>query len=69
MSKISDKLLAGTSKPSARPALLVLEDGAAFRGTACAAEGEAFGEICFNTSLEGYLESSPTRRTRGRSSR
>ena len=44
MSKISDKLLAGTSKPSARPALLVLE------------EGEAFGEICFNTSLEGYLE-------------
>ena len=56
MSKISDKLLAGTSKPSARPALLVLEDGAAFRGTACAAEGEAFGEICFNTSLEGYLE-------------
>ena len=56
MSKVSDKLLAGTSKPSARPALLVLEDGAAFRGTACAAEGEMFGEICFNTSLEGYLE-------------
>ena len=56
MSKISDKLLAGISKPPARPALLVLEDGAVFRGTACAAEGEVFGEICFNTSLEGYLE-------------
>ena len=38
------------------PALLVLEDGAAFRGTACGARGEAFGEICFNTSLSGYQE-------------
>ena len=27
-----------------------------FRGTSCAAAGEVFGEICFNTSLEGYLE-------------
>ena len=34
----------------------MLEDGAVFRGTSCAAAGEAFGEICFNTSLEGYLE-------------
>ena len=56
MSNLSDKLLQATSKPQARPAMLVLEDGAAFSGTACAAEGEAFGEICFNTSLEGYLE-------------
>ena len=56
MSNLSDKLLQATSKPQARPAMLVLEDGAAFSGTACAAEGEEFGEICFNTSLEGYLE-------------
>ena len=56
MSELSDRLLAGTSKPGQRGALLVLEDGTAFRGTACGAEGEAFGEICFNTSLEGYLE-------------
>lgn len=56
MSKTSDKLLACTSKPEASPALLVLEDGTAFRGTACGARGERFGEICFNTSLEGYLE-------------
>lgn len=56
MSNLSDKLLQATSKPQAKPAMLVLEDGAAFSGTACAAEGEAFGEICFNTSLEGYLE-------------
>ncbi len=25
-------------------------------GSSCAADGEVFGEICFNTSLEGYLE-------------
>ena len=45
-----------TSKQSASPALLVLEDGTQFAGTSCGAEGEVFGEICFNTSLEGYLE-------------
>lgn len=47
---------AATSKPAAVPALLVLEDGAVFAGTSCGAPGEAFGEICFNTSLESYLE-------------
>ncbi len=56
MSKLSEKLLQGTSKPAAKPAMLVLEDGASFVGTACGAEGETFGEICFNTALEGYLE-------------
>ncbi|MDO4183112.1 MAG: glutamine-hydrolyzing carbamoyl-phosphate synthase small subunit [Coriobacteriia bacterium] len=56
MSKLSEQLLVGTSKPRPKPAYLVLEDGAAFAGTACGAPGEAFGEICFNTALEGYLE-------------
>ncbi|WP_080797304.1 glutamine-hydrolyzing carbamoyl-phosphate synthase small subunit [Arabiibacter massiliensis] len=56
MSKKADELLAGTSKAAGAPAALVLEDGAVFRGTSCGAAGEAFGEICFNTSLEGYLE-------------
>lgn len=56
MSEIANKLLEGTSKPAPAPAVLVLEDGAVFRGTACAASGEVYGEICFNTSLEGYLE-------------
>ena len=56
MSEISTRLMQGTSKPAAAPAALVLEDGAVFRGTSCAAEGEVYGEICFNTSLEGYLE-------------
>lgn len=56
MSVLSERLLAGTSKPQSRPALLALEDGTAFVGMACGASGEVFGEICFNTSLEGYLE-------------
>ena len=56
MSELSEKLLAATSKGAGTPALLVLEDGTVFRGRACGAAGEAFGEICFNTSLEGYLE-------------
>jgi carbamoyl-phosphate synthase small subunit len=38
------------------PALLALEDGRAFHGTSWAAEGEACGEIVFNTSMTGYQE-------------
>ena len=56
MSTASEKLLAKTSKPVTQSALLVLEDGTTFQGKACGAVGEVFGEICFNTSLEGYLE-------------
>ena len=41
---------------SGKPAVLLLEDGTLFKGTCCGAEGEAFGEICFNTSLTGYQE-------------
>ncbi len=61
---------AATSKPAGAPAVLVLEDGAVFVGTSCGAPGEAFGEICFNTSLEGYLGGRHrSRPTPGRSSR
>ncbi len=56
MNEISEALLKGTTKQAAGPGMLVLEDGTAFAGTSCGAAGEAFGEICFNTSLEGYLE-------------
>ena len=56
MSKIAEKMRTATAKPAAAPALLVLEDGTVFAGTSCGAPGEAFGEICFNTSMEGYLE-------------
>jgi carbamoyl-phosphate synthase small subunit len=34
----------------------MLEDGTFFEGVSCGAEGEATGEICFNTSMVGYLE-------------
>lgn len=37
-------------------ALLALEDGSVFRGTAFGAGGEAFGEAVFNTGMTGYQE-------------
>lgn len=39
-----------------KEAILVLEDGRSFRGHSFGAEGEAFGEIVFNTSMTGYQE-------------
>ncbi|MDI3280482.1 MAG: glutamine-hydrolyzing carbamoyl-phosphate synthase small subunit [Bacillota bacterium] len=39
-----------------RPGLLVLEDGAAFPVYLVGAEGEAEGEVVFNTSMVGYQE-------------
>ena len=41
---------------STEPAMLVLEDGTVFHGRSCGAEGEATGEVCFNTSMVGYQE-------------
>ncbi len=41
---------------AARPAILVLEDGRTFRGSAFGADGEAFGEMVFNTGMTGYQE-------------
>jgi len=41
---------------SAMKALLVLEDGKAFHGTAFAGGGEASGEVVFNTGMTGYQE-------------
>ena len=37
-------------------ALLALEDGQTFRGRSWAADGEACGEMVFNTSMTGYQE-------------
>src|SRR3979409_272698 len=37
-------------------AVLALEDGTWFRGVAAGAEGEARGEVVFNTSMTGYQE-------------
>ncbi|SET58495.1 glutamine-hydrolyzing carbamoyl-phosphate synthase small subunit [Thalassotalea agarivorans] len=37
-------------------AILVLEDGTVFKGTAIGAEGAAVGEVVFNTAMTGYQE-------------
>src|SRR5437762_14307382 len=59
---------AGTAKGSARPlfsdwdpprvtGVLVLADGSTIiRGHGFGAEGEAVGEVCFNTAMTGYQE-------------
>src|SRR5947199_2468816 len=39
-----------------KPALLVLEDGKVFHGSAAGAIGTTGGEICFNTGMTGYQE-------------
>jgi carbamoyl-phosphate synthase small subunit len=38
------------------PALLVLEDGRAFKGSSYGAVGESFGEAVFSTGMTGYQE-------------
>ncbi len=39
-----------------KPAKLALSDGTVFTGIHFGAEGEVFGEVCFNTSMTGYQE-------------
>jgi carbamoyl-phosphate synthase small subunit len=43
-------------KDQAVDAMLVLEDGTVYRGVAAGADGEALGEVVFNTSMTGYQE-------------
>lgn len=38
------------------PAVLVLQDGTVYHGTALGHIGETLGEVCFNTSMTGYQE-------------
>jgi carbamoyl-phosphate synthase small subunit len=52
---MAGSLSAGSSGAGA-PAILVLEDGTTFRGTAFGADGETFGEMVFNTGMTGYQE-------------
>jgi len=40
----------------AQGAVLVLEDGTVFRGRALGLFGQTLGEVCFNTSMNGYQE-------------
>jgi carbamoyl-phosphate synthase small subunit len=39
-----------------KPAVLILEDGNVFYGTAFGKTGTATGEVCFNTGMTGYQE-------------
>ncbi|MCA8988519.1 MAG: carbamoyl phosphate synthase small subunit, partial [Planctomycetaceae bacterium] len=39
-----------------QPVKLALSDGTVFEGQAFGAQGEAFGEVVFNTSMTGYQE-------------
>jgi len=45
-----------SNSPITKPALLALEDGRIFHGESIGAQGNAVGEICFNTSMSGYQE-------------
>jgi len=38
------------------PAVVVLEDGSVFKGSAFAGRGQACGEVVFNTAMAGYQE-------------
>src|SRR3954465_7532953 len=42
--------------PEGATGLLVLADGSVVRGRGFGAEGEAVGEVCFNTAMTGYQE-------------
>lgn len=46
-------------------ALLVLEDGTAFLGRSCGADGEAIGRITFDTDIFGYQAALADERYRG----
>src|SRR5437870_8402283 len=46
-----------TAWPDHKPtALLVLADGTVLEGFGLGAEGQAVGEVCFNTAMTGYEE-------------
>ncbi|MEI8345780.1 MAG: glutamine-hydrolyzing carbamoyl-phosphate synthase small subunit [Candidatus Omnitrophota bacterium] len=42
--------------PTVKTAILALEDGRTFEGWSLGSEGEAYGEVVFNTSMMGYQE-------------
>ncbi|MGP1353325.1 MAG: glutamine-hydrolyzing carbamoyl-phosphate synthase small subunit [Parasphingopyxis sp.] len=46
-----------TSTPEGATGVLVLADGTCIWGSGFGAEGEAVGEVCFNTAMTGYQES------------
>ena len=53
---MSDSMPRTQSPPENATAALILVDGSVFWGQGVGAEGNAVGEVCFNTSLTGYQE-------------
>lgn len=47
---------ASARQQSRATGVVVLADGTVFEGTGTGAEGEAVGELCFNTAMTGYQE-------------
>ncbi|MGB0907098.1 MAG: glutamine-hydrolyzing carbamoyl-phosphate synthase small subunit [Maricaulaceae bacterium] len=45
-----------TTPPKGATGVLVLADGNVFYGLGCGHEGDAVGEVCFNTAITGYQE-------------
>ena len=56
MTAVSQSQVALLTGAHYKPALLVLEDGSVFKGSAIGAEGTTVGEVVFNTALTGYQE-------------
>lgn len=52
----SEVTLSIKASKTARKAILVLADGTVFNGSAIGAEGQAVGEVVFNTAMTGYQE-------------
>src|SRR5919112_6184619 len=53
---LQDKDTAGGWAEPRATAVLVLQDGTVLEGFGIGAEGEATGEVCFNTAMTGYQE-------------
>ncbi len=54
--EIEEALLTQNESSAAQKARLVLENGMIFEGESFGADGTAFGELVFNTSMAGYQE-------------
>ena len=50
------KTAPGNARDKKATGVLVLADGTVFYGTGAGLEGEAVGEVCFNTAMTGYQE-------------
>ena len=47
---------AAEGEENKKEAIIILEDGKSFHGSAFGSKGETIGEVCFNTGMSGYQE-------------